>query len=176
MLSLISVGFVLMETNRKAKSGGVMLHLVYFKTWFESPGCQIIPSLPQRSDNSALSKELNVLVAVLYLKCYLVCSAYVCFFSGSTSSSLISWPDTQGAITLCTVERTLQIFFFPLSPLCSAFQVDVMVELRPLEDGAPLHRDVVLLLKCAKSVHWVIKAHSVIGKLDIVVSLEHVNR
>ncbi|XP_074524470.1 transforming growth factor beta receptor type 3 [Halichoeres trimaculatus] len=52
----------------------------------------------------------------------------------------------------------------------SAFQVDVIVELRPLEDGAPLHRDVVLLLKCAKSVNWVIKAHSVIGKLDIVAS------
>ncbi|XP_070765106.1 transforming growth factor beta receptor type 3 [Enoplosus armatus] len=52
----------------------------------------------------------------------------------------------------------------------SAFQVDVIVELRPLEDDAPLHRDVVLLLKCAKSVNWVIKAHSVIGKLDIVAS------
>ncbi|KAM3875789.1 transforming growth factor beta receptor type 3 [Diretmus argenteus] len=51
----------------------------------------------------------------------------------------------------------------------SAFQVDVIVDLRPLED-APLHRDVVLLLKCAKSVNWVIKAHSVIGKLDVVTS------
>ncbi|TMS19936.1 transforming growth factor beta receptor type 3 isoform X1 [Larimichthys crocea] len=52
----------------------------------------------------------------------------------------------------------------------SAFQVDVIVELRPLEDGFPLHRDVVLLLKCAKSVNWVIKAHNVIGKLDVVAS------
>lgn len=52
----------------------------------------------------------------------------------------------------------------------SAFQVDVIVELRPLEDDAPLHRDVVLLLKCAKSVNWVIKAHSVIGSLDVVAS------
>ncbi|XP_054458622.1 transforming growth factor beta receptor type 3 isoform X2 [Anoplopoma fimbria] len=52
----------------------------------------------------------------------------------------------------------------------SAFQVDVIVDLRPLEDDAPLHRDVVLLLKCAKSVNWVIKAHSVIGKLDVVAS------
>uniref|UniRef100_A0A667WXV7 Transforming growth factor, beta receptor III n=1 Tax=Myripristis murdjan TaxID=586833 RepID=A0A667WXV7_9TELE len=48
----------------------------------------------------------------------------------------------------------------------SAFQVDVIVDLRPLEDDAPLHRDVVLLLKCAKSVNWVIKAHSVTGKLE----------
>uniref|UniRef100_UPI0037E92CB8 transforming growth factor beta receptor type 3 n=1 Tax=Semicossyphus pulcher TaxID=241346 RepID=UPI0037E92CB8 len=52
----------------------------------------------------------------------------------------------------------------------SAFQVDVIVELRPLEDDAPLHRDVVLLLKCTKSVNWVIKAHSVIGRLDVVAS------
>ncbi|XP_042339678.1 transforming growth factor beta receptor type 3 [Plectropomus leopardus] len=52
----------------------------------------------------------------------------------------------------------------------SAFQVDVIVDLRPLEDDAPLHRDVVLLLKCAKSVNWVIKAHNVIGKLDVVAS------
>ncbi|XP_076583150.1 transforming growth factor beta receptor type 3 [Chaetodon auriga] len=52
----------------------------------------------------------------------------------------------------------------------SAFQVDVIVELRPLEDDAPLHRDVVLLLKCAKSVNWVIKAHNVIGVLHVVAS------
>lgn len=52
---------------------------------------------------------------------------------------------------------------------CSAFQVDVIVELRPMEDGLLLHRDVVLVLKCAKSVNWVIKAHSLRGKLVIVV-------
>uniref|UniRef100_A0A8C2CYC9 Transforming growth factor, beta receptor III n=1 Tax=Cyprinus carpio TaxID=7962 RepID=A0A8C2CYC9_CYPCA len=52
----------------------------------------------------------------------------------------------------------------------SAFQVDVIVDLRPLDGGTPLHRDVVLLLKCEKSVNWVIKVHSVIGKLDIVTS------
>ncbi|KAM8874231.1 transforming growth factor beta receptor type 3 isoform 1-T2 [Spinachia spinachia] len=52
----------------------------------------------------------------------------------------------------------------------SAFQVDVIVDLRPLEDDAPLRRDVVLLLKCAKSVNWVIKPQRVIGKLDIVAS------
>lgn len=53
--------------------------------------------------------------------------------------------------------------------VCSAFQVDVIVELRPLEDGAILHRNVVLLLKCAKSVNWDIKAHGLTGKLDVVV-------
>uniref|UniRef100_A0A3Q3DVL0 Transforming growth factor, beta receptor III n=1 Tax=Hippocampus comes TaxID=109280 RepID=A0A3Q3DVL0_HIPCM len=49
----------------------------------------------------------------------------------------------------------------------SAFQVEVIVELRPLEDDAPLHRDVVLLLKCIKSVNWVIKSHNVVGKLIV---------
>ncbi|KAM7410569.1 hypothetical protein PAMA_001820 [Pampus argenteus] len=52
----------------------------------------------------------------------------------------------------------------------SAFQVDVIVDLRPLKDTILLHRDVVLLLKCAKSVNWVIKAHSVIGNLYVVAS------
>ncbi|KAL6108483.1 tgfbr3 [Pungitius sinensis] len=52
----------------------------------------------------------------------------------------------------------------------SAFQVDVTVDLRPVEDDAPLHRNLVLLLKCAKSVNWVIKAQRVIGKLDVVAS------
>ncbi|KAJ7986418.1 hypothetical protein DPEC_G00339690 [Dallia pectoralis] len=52
----------------------------------------------------------------------------------------------------------------------SAFQVDVIVDLRPLEEDVQIHRDVVLLLKCEKSVNWVIKAHSVIGKLAVVTS------
>lgn len=59
------------------------------------------------------------------------------------------------------------MFFFLF---CSAFQVDVIVELKPLEDDARLHRDIALLLKCAKSVNWVIKVHNMIGNLDVVVS------
>ncbi|XP_046905846.1 transforming growth factor beta receptor type 3 [Hypomesus transpacificus] len=50
----------------------------------------------------------------------------------------------------------------------SAFQVDVTVDLRPLELDLPLLRHIVLLLKCDRSVNWVIKAHNVIGKLDVV--------
>eukprot|EP00066_Takifugu_rubripes_P007984 XP_003973872.2 PREDICTED: transforming growth factor beta receptor type 3 [Takifugu rubripes] len=52
----------------------------------------------------------------------------------------------------------------------SAFQVDVIVELRPMKDGILLHRDVVLLLRCAKSVNWVIQTHGVGGRLVIVAS------
>uniref|UniRef100_A0A3B4AF75 ZP domain-containing protein n=1 Tax=Periophthalmus magnuspinnatus TaxID=409849 RepID=A0A3B4AF75_9GOBI len=52
----------------------------------------------------------------------------------------------------------------------SAFQVDVIVDLQPLEEDAPLHRDVVLILKCARAVNWVIEVHRVIGKLQVVAS------
>uniref|UniRef100_A0A8B9L0F3 Transforming growth factor, beta receptor III n=1 Tax=Astyanax mexicanus TaxID=7994 RepID=A0A8B9L0F3_ASTMX len=55
----------------------------------------------------------------------------------------------------------------------SAFQVDVTVDLRPSEDDMPLHRDVTLLLRCEKSVNWVIDVHSVLGKLHIVVRSVH---
>ncbi|KAJ3599354.1 hypothetical protein NHX12_033317, partial [Muraenolepis orangiensis] len=52
----------------------------------------------------------------------------------------------------------------------SAFQVDVMVELQPVEGQTPLHRDVVLVLKCSKPVNWVIKSRDVIGKLEVLSS------
>lgn len=96
----------------------------------------------------------------------LLCLLYVCFCSGNVSSFLISWPDTEGTIT----QHRPDIHIFLLCLVCSAFQVDVIVELQPLEDDALLYRDVVLLLKCAKSVNWVIQAHGLVGKLDIVVS------
>nr|XP_046247010.1 transforming growth factor beta receptor type 3 [Scatophagus argus] len=67
-------------------------------------------------------------------------------------------------------DREVHIIELQAPNSSSAFQVDVIVELRPLEDDALLRRDVVLLLKCAKSVNWVIKAHNMIGKLDVVAS------
>lgn len=67
-------------------------------------------------------------------------------------------------------DREVHIIELQAPNSSSAFQVDVIVDLQPLEDDAPLHRDVVLVLKCAKAVNWVIKAHKVIGKLDVVAS------
>lgn len=97
-------------------------------------------------------------------------------FSRKRSRFLINWRDTENMLKLkMNFSKILMAFLpFPLSlslsfSPSSAFQVDVIVDLRPLDGDAPLHRDVVLLLKCEKSVNWVIKAHSVIGKLDIVV-------
>lgn len=48
--------------------------------------------------------------------------------------------------------------------------MDVIVDLRPLKEDTLVFRDVVLLLKCTKSVNWVIKVHNVTGSLLVVVS------
>ncbi|XP_040895966.1 transforming growth factor beta receptor type 3 [Toxotes jaculatrix] len=81
-------------------------------------------------------------------------------------------PQTSKGCVLSGPDRDQEVHIIELQApnSSSAFQVDVIVDLRPLEDDAPLQRDVVLLLKCAKSVNWVIKAHRVIGKLDVVAS------
>uniref|UniRef100_A0A672IS69 Transforming growth factor, beta receptor III n=1 Tax=Salarias fasciatus TaxID=181472 RepID=A0A672IS69_SALFA len=52
----------------------------------------------------------------------------------------------------------------------SALQVDVVVDLQPLREDVPVFRHVVLLLKCAKSVNWVVKTHGAVGKLEVVTS------
>ncbi|MGH0161769.1 UNVERIFIED_CONTAM: hypothetical protein FKN15_077541 [Acipenser sinensis] len=57
----------------------------------------------------------------------------------------------------------------PNSNPYSAFQVDIIVDIRPLKPDSTLFRDLVLILKCEKSVNWVIRAHGVIGKLDVLV-------
>lgn len=81
-------------------------------------------------------------------------------------------PQTSKGCVLSGPDKDREVHIIELQApnSSSAFQVDVIVELRPLEDDAPLHRDVVLVLKCAKSVNWVIKAHNVIGRLDVVAS------
>lgn len=89
------------------------------------------------------------------------------FFSGNASSLLIIWPATEGVLTQC-------VFFVSL--LCSAYQVDVIVDLRPLKNDGVVIRDVTLLLKCAKSVNWVVKTHNVMGKLVVVVSWHQNNK
>ncbi|XP_009079790.1 PREDICTED: transforming growth factor beta receptor type 3 [Acanthisitta chloris] len=52
----------------------------------------------------------------------------------------------------------------------SALQVDIIVDIKPSQPGARLVRDVVLILKCKKSVNWVIKSHDVQGKLEVITS------
>ncbi|XP_060775716.1 transforming growth factor beta receptor type 3 isoform X2 [Neoarius graeffei] len=68
------------------------------------------------------------------------------------------------------VDQEVHIIELQAPNSSSALQVDVTVDLRPEEPEIPLHRDIVLLLRCDKSVNWVIKAHNIIGKLHIVTS------
>ncbi|XP_042319440.1 transforming growth factor beta receptor type 3 isoform X2 [Sceloporus undulatus] len=50
----------------------------------------------------------------------------------------------------------------------SAFQVDIIIDIRPSRPDTTLVRDLVLILKCRKSVNWVIKSHDVKGKLEAI--------
>ncbi|XP_010784220.1 transforming growth factor beta receptor type 3 [Notothenia coriiceps] len=81
-------------------------------------------------------------------------------------------PQTSKGCVLSGPDKDQEVHIIELQApnSSSAFQVDVIVDLRPLEDDPPLQRNVILLLKCAKSVNWVIKAHSVIGNLVVVAS------
>lgn len=68
-----------------------------------------------------------------------------------------------------SVARSQFLFLSHSVSLNSALQVDVTVDLRPASPEIRLHCDIVLLLRCEKSVNWVIKAQNIIGKLHIVV-------
>ncbi|KAG7488242.1 hypothetical protein MATL_G00032390 [Megalops atlanticus] len=69
-----------------------------------------------------------------------------------------------------TQDKEVHIIELQAPNSSSAFQVDVVVDIRPLDVDGHLHRDLVLLLKCEKSVNWVIKSHHIVGKLDILTS------
>ncbi|XP_030646935.1 transforming growth factor beta receptor type 3 [Chanos chanos] len=80
-------------------------------------------------------------------------------------------PQSSTGCVLSAVDHDREVHIIELQApnSSSAFQVDVIVDLRPLE-GDALVRDIVLLLKCEKSVNWVIKAHNIRGKLDVLTS------
>uniref|UniRef100_A0A8D0GDE8 Transforming growth factor beta receptor 3 n=1 Tax=Sphenodon punctatus TaxID=8508 RepID=A0A8D0GDE8_SPHPU len=50
----------------------------------------------------------------------------------------------------------------------SAFQVDIIIDIRPSRPDTTLVRDLILILKCKKSVNWVIKSHDVQGTLEAI--------
>ncbi|XP_026511121.1 transforming growth factor beta receptor type 3 isoform X4 [Terrapene carolina triunguis] len=56
----------------------------------------------------------------------------------------------------------------PNSNPYSAFQVDIIIDIRPSQPDVMLVRDLILILKCKKSVNWVIKSHDVQGKLEVI--------
>ncbi|XP_072246261.1 transforming growth factor beta receptor type 3 [Leuresthes tenuis] len=81
-------------------------------------------------------------------------------------------PQTSKGCVLSVPEKDREVHVIELQApnSSSAFQVDVIVDLRPLKDDDLVFRDVVLLLKCAKSVNWVVKTHNINGNLNVVAS------
>ncbi|CAG5861690.1 unnamed protein product [Menidia menidia] len=81
-------------------------------------------------------------------------------------------PQTSKGCILSNPEKGREVHIIELQAPnpSSAFQVDVIVDIRPLKDDDLVFRDVVLLLKCTKSVNWVVKTHNINGNLDVVAS------
>ncbi|KAM4641369.1 transforming growth factor beta receptor type 3 [Discoglossus pictus] len=50
----------------------------------------------------------------------------------------------------------------------SSFQVDIIIDIRPLRPDTQLVKSLVLVLKCKNSVNWVIKSHDIQGKLEVI--------
>ncbi|XP_008405978.1 transforming growth factor beta receptor type 3 [Poecilia reticulata] len=79
-------------------------------------------------------------------------------------------PQTSKGCILSVPNKEVHIIELQAPNSSSAFQVDVIVDLRPLKDDDLVVRDVTLVLRCAKSVHWVVKAHNMRGNLEVVAS------
>ncbi|XP_018420585.1 PREDICTED: transforming growth factor beta receptor type 3 [Nanorana parkeri] len=50
----------------------------------------------------------------------------------------------------------------------SSFQVDIIIDIRPLEPDAKLSKCLILILKCEKAVNWVIKTHNIAGNIKVL--------
>ncbi|XP_051855968.1 transforming growth factor beta receptor type 3 [Antechinus flavipes] len=56
----------------------------------------------------------------------------------------------------------------PNSNPYSAFQVDIVIDIRPFRKEPEMVKHVVLILKCKKAVNWVIKSYDVKGSLKVI--------
>uniref|UniRef100_A0A8D1LIY0 Transforming growth factor beta receptor type 3 n=1 Tax=Sus scrofa TaxID=9823 RepID=A0A8D1LIY0_PIG len=56
----------------------------------------------------------------------------------------------------------------PNSNPYSAFQVDIIIDIRPSRKDPELVKNLILILKCKKSVNWVIKSFDVKGNLKVL--------
>ncbi|KAF7203862.1 transforming growth factor beta receptor type 3 isoform X1 [Nothobranchius furzeri] len=81
-------------------------------------------------------------------------------------------PQASRGCVLSAPEKNREVHIIELqSPdSSSSYQVEVFVDIKPLKESSLVVSDVVLLLKCEKSVNWVVKTHSVNGKLYVVAS------
>lgn len=56
----------------------------------------------------------------------------------------------------------------PNSNPYSAFQVDVIIDIRPSRKDPEVVKNLILILKCKKSINWVIKSFDVKGSLKVI--------
>ncbi|XP_015356379.1 transforming growth factor beta receptor type 3 [Marmota marmota marmota] len=56
----------------------------------------------------------------------------------------------------------------PNSNPYSAFQVDIIIDIRPSREDPEVVKNLILILKCKKSVNWVIKSFDVKGNLKVI--------
>ncbi|XP_006919465.1 transforming growth factor beta receptor type 3 [Pteropus alecto] len=56
----------------------------------------------------------------------------------------------------------------PNSNPYSAFQVDIIIDIRPSRKDPEVFKNLILILKCKKSVNWVIKSFDVKGNLKVI--------
>ncbi|XP_024134208.1 transforming growth factor beta receptor type 3 [Oryzias melastigma] len=93
------------------------------------------------------------------------------FFSLNYMGSFYDLQPSNGCI-LSTPEKGREIHIIELqrTDSSSGLQVDVIVDLGPSEGNSLVFSNVVLVLKCAEPVKWVIKPHSMIGTLEVVAS------
>nr|XP_021493570.1 transforming growth factor beta receptor type 3 [Meriones unguiculatus]XP_021493571.1 transforming growth factor beta receptor type 3 [Meriones unguiculatus] len=73
---------------------------------------------------------------------------------------LSSWPQEK--------EVHIIELLTPNSNPYSAFQVDIIIDIRPARDNPEVVKNLVLILKCKKPVNWVIKSFDVKGNLKVI--------
>ncbi|XP_016052683.1 PREDICTED: transforming growth factor beta receptor type 3 isoform X2 [Miniopterus natalensis] len=56
----------------------------------------------------------------------------------------------------------------PSSNPYSAFQVDIIIDIRPSRKDPEVVKNLILILKCKKSVNWVIKSFDIKGNLKVI--------
>ncbi|XP_044530774.1 transforming growth factor beta receptor type 3 [Gracilinanus agilis] len=60
----------------------------------------------------------------------------------------------------------------PNSNPYSAFQVDIVIDIRPFRKDPEVVKHLVLILKCKKAVNWVVKSYDVKGSLKVIIIMQ----
>uniref|UniRef100_A0A8D1CKE8 Transforming growth factor beta receptor type 3 n=1 Tax=Sus scrofa TaxID=9823 RepID=A0A8D1CKE8_PIG len=88
---------------------------------------------------------------------------------------LLNWARKEyGAVTSFTELKIARNIYIKVGEgkfdfsIHSAFQVDIIIDIRPSRKDPELVKNLILILKCKKSVNWVIKSFDVKGNLKVL--------